>query len=229
MPYLKKVIPLPEPVDCRILTAALDLFVNKGFHNVSVHDVQKQANVSIGSIYNHFGGKEGIAKELYNHLLIEMQDLVDCAIDDKDTAIDQCNEIIRQLFNYTESHRNIIAYIFHPRHNEFITDEPPICNSSPFVSIRNIIQQGMDAGEIKQSNILIASSAIYGAPIRMIHLRLENVIEQPLPELCDEIIELIWLGMKNKETKTKAKAKAKTKTKAKTKAKTKTKLSMVKK
>ena len=80
MPYLKKVIPSPEPVDCRILTAALDLFVNRGFHNVSVHDVQKQADVSIGSIYNHFGGKEGIAKALYEHLLIEMQDLVDRAV-----------------------------------------------------------------------------------------------------------------------------------------------------
>lgn len=195
MPYLKKVIPAPEPVDCRILTAALDLFVNKGFHNVSIHDVQKQAEVSIGSIYNHFGGKEGIAKALYEHLLIEMQDLVDCAIKEKDTAIERCNEIITQLFNYTESHRNIISYVFHPRHNEFITDEPPICNSSPFMSIRDIIQQGMDSGEIKQHNIWVASAAIYGGPIRMIHLRLDNVIEQPLPELLDDIIDSVWQGM----------------------------------
>lgn len=195
MPYLKKVIPAPEPVDCRILTAALDLFVNKGFHNVSIHDVQKQAEVSIGSIYNHFGGKEGIAKALYEHLLIEMQDLVDCAIKEKDTAIERCNEIITQLFNYTESHRNIISYVFHPRHNEFITDEPPICNSSPFMSIRGIIQQGMDSGEIKQHNIWVASAAIYGGPIRMIHLRLDNVIEQPLPELLDDIIDSVWQGM----------------------------------
>ena len=50
MPYLNKEVQTPEPVDCRILTAALDLFVERGFHNVSVHDVQKNANVSIGSI-----------------------------------------------------------------------------------------------------------------------------------------------------------------------------------
>lgn len=195
MPYLKKVIPAPEPVDCRILTAALDLFVNRGFHNVSVHDVQKQADVSIGSIYNHFGGKEGIAKALYNHLLIEMQDLVDCAINDKSTAIERCNEVISQLFNYTETHRNIISYIFHPRHNEFISDEPPICNSAPFVSIREIIQQGMDSGEIKTQNLWVASSAIYGGPIRMIHLRLDNIIEEPLPTLLEDILQCVWYGM----------------------------------
>lgn len=202
MPYLKKVIPAPEPVDCRILTAALDLFVNQGFHNVSVHDVQKQADVSIGSIYNHFGGKEGIAKALYEHLLIEMQDLVDCAIKEKDTAIERCNEIISQLFKYTETHRNIIAYIFHPRHNEFISDEPPICYSSPFISIRGIIQQGIDSGEIKQRNIWVASASIYGGPIRMINLRLENIIEQPLPELLDEILDSVWQGMLGENAKT---------------------------
>ena len=35
------------------------------------------ANVSIGSIYNHFGGKEGIAKALYNHLVKEFEEMVD--------------------------------------------------------------------------------------------------------------------------------------------------------
>ena len=76
MPYLNKATPDPEPIDCRILTAALDLFVEYGFHSVSVHDVQKQANVSIGSIYNHFGGKEGIAKALYTHLLKEFEEMI---------------------------------------------------------------------------------------------------------------------------------------------------------
>ncbi len=194
MPYLKKVIAEPEPVDCRILTAALDLFVNNGFHNVSVHEVQKQADVSIGSIYNHFGGKEGIAKALYHHLLNEIQDLVDCAIKEKTTSVERCNEIIRQLFNYTETHPNIISYIFHPRHNEFLPDEPPICNSSPFVTIRDIIQAGMDNGEIKKGSIWVTSAAIYGGPIRMIHLRIDKVIETPLPNLLDEILDNIWQG-----------------------------------
>ena len=77
MPYLKKPVPQPEPIDCRILSAALDLFVRDGYHNVSIHHIQKQANVSIGSIYNHFGGKEGVARALYIHILKEMEELVD--------------------------------------------------------------------------------------------------------------------------------------------------------
>lgn len=195
MPYLTKTPPSPEPVDCRILTAALDLFVSSGFHNVSVHDVQKQADVSIGSIYNHFGGKEGIAKALYYHLINEIDEMVNGVLEKHAGSIDRCNEIIRQLFSYTETHRNIIAYIFHPRHNEFLPDEPPICDSTPFVTIRQVIADGMKQGEIRERNLWVAAAAIYGGPIRMIQLRLENIIQQPLPELLDEILSSIWDGM----------------------------------
>ncbi|MES9977081.1 MAG: TetR/AcrR family transcriptional regulator, partial [Candidatus Thiodiazotropha sp.] len=80
MPHLKKITPANAPVDCRILSTALDLFVERGFHNVSIHDIQKQANVSIGSIYNHFGGKEGVAKALFYHLIREMEELVEDVI-----------------------------------------------------------------------------------------------------------------------------------------------------
>lgn len=84
MPYLKKTIPQPEPIDCRILTAALDLFVQHGYHNISIHEIQKQAQVSIGSIYNYFGGKEGVARALYQHILHELDQVVDDVIAEGD-------------------------------------------------------------------------------------------------------------------------------------------------
>lgn len=162
MPYLKKSTPEKEPVDCRILTAALDLFVERGFHNVSVHDVQKSANVSIGSIYNHFGGKEGIAKALYYHLMKEFEEMIDEVISEDLTSRERCNKIIALLFEYTETRRNIISYMLHAKHREFLPDEPPICSSSPFKAMRNIVQQGIQAGEIRQGEPWIAAATVFG-------------------------------------------------------------------
>ncbi|MCG8083292.1 MAG: TetR/AcrR family transcriptional regulator, partial [Candidatus Thiodiazotropha taylori] len=51
MLHLKKTATEDLPVYDRILSTALDLFVERGYHNVSIHDIQKMANVSIGSIY----------------------------------------------------------------------------------------------------------------------------------------------------------------------------------
>ncbi len=195
MPYLNKIAPDPEPVDCRILTAALDLFVDHGFHNVSVHDVQKQANVSIGSIYKHFGGKEGIARALYNHLLKEFEEMIESVIAEDLSSRECCNRIIAMLFEYTETRRNIIAYMLHAKHREFLPDEPPICNSSPFSAMRKVVQEGIDAGEIRQGDPWLMTASIFGGAIRMIHLRLDGVIGKPLPQYHDQIVDCIWNGM----------------------------------
>ena len=67
MPYLKKVLPQPEPIDCRILTAALDLFVKQGYHNISIHEIQKQAQVPFTTI---LGAKKGLRVPFINIFLV---------------------------------------------------------------------------------------------------------------------------------------------------------------
>ena len=196
MPYLNRIAPDPEPIDCKILTAALDLFVSRGYQNVSIHDVQKHANVSIGSIYNHFGGKEGVAKALYKHLVNEMNEMVDGIEAERTTAIEQCNRAIELLFEYTETRREIISYVLHSRHSEFISDEAPICSSEPFRRLREIVQAGMESGEIYACDCVVAASGVFGPAIRMIHLRLDGIIEKPLPEYYNDIIDITWRGMK---------------------------------
>lgn len=195
MPYLKRTPPYPEPLDCKILTAALDLFVEKGYHNVSIHQIQKHADVSIGSIYNHFGGKKGVAKSLYKHILNEMDELVDDAIQDSQIPSQQCKKIIKQLFEHTETHSNIMAFVFHAKHTEFLPDELLICNASPFIKIRAVIQNGIKYGEFIEIDSWVASSVIFGGAIRMIQLRLDGLVEKPLPEYLESILDAAWKGV----------------------------------
>ena len=195
MPYLKRDAPCPEPLDCRILTAALDLFVENGYHNVSVHEVQKRAQVSIGSIYNHFGGKEGIAHALYEHLLNELDELIDGVVAMVESPAAQCREIIRQLFEHTETHRNIIAFLFHAKHTEFLREENLICDARPFTRIRGIVANAMAQGELKKTDPWVGTSALFGGAIRMIQLRLDGLLDKPLPDYFEAVIETAWSGV----------------------------------
>ncbi len=196
MPYLNKQAPSHEPIDCKILTAALDLFVDKGFHNVSIHEVQKHANVSIGSIYKHFGGKEGIATELYVHILNEFDGLIDKVVDEIDTPIEQIEEIIRQLFEHTETHRKIMCFVFHSKHADFLPNQPLICNAAPFIKMRDITAQAVKNGKLKKIDTWVATSIVFGGAIRMIQLRLDGLIEQPLIGYTDLLITNLWDGIR---------------------------------
>lgn len=196
MPYLNKQAPNPEPIDCKILTAGMNLFVEKGYHNVSIHEIRELADVSIGSIYRYFGGKEGIAQALYKHILNEVDELIDRVTQAIPTPVEQLEEIIKQLFEHTETHRNIIAFVFHSKHSEFLTDQPLICDAAPFVKIREITAKAINNDEIKDINTAVATSIIFGSAIRMIQLRLDGAIEEPLGKYNEVLMQSIWKGIK---------------------------------
>jgi len=50
-----------------ILSTALSLFSEKGYHNVSMHEIAKRAEFSVGTLYHFFKNKE----DLYKALIME--------------------------------------------------------------------------------------------------------------------------------------------------------------
>lgn len=195
MPYLTKEEDGDESISCKVMTAALDLFVERGYHNVSIHDVQKQAGVSIGSIYNHFGGKEGVAKGLYDHLVLELEGVLDQVQATESSPQRQCRELIVRLFAFTESHRNIMAFVFNARHREILEGTTSICSSTPFERMRDIVARAMEQGEFRQMHPMVAASVVFGGAIRMVQLRLDGLIDEPLPSVQDELIASVWRAM----------------------------------
>jgi TetR/AcrR family transcriptional regulator, repressor of fatR-cypB operon len=55
-----------------ILNAALDLFVERGFHGTSVPSVAERAGVAAGTIYHYFASKEALVNALYQHWKMEI-------------------------------------------------------------------------------------------------------------------------------------------------------------
>jgi TetR/AcrR family transcriptional regulator len=47
-----------------IFAAALDLFSEKGYHNVSMHEIAEKAEFAIGTLYKFFENKESLYKSL---------------------------------------------------------------------------------------------------------------------------------------------------------------------
>jgi AcrR family transcriptional regulator len=180
-----------------ILRTALHLFTSDGYFNTSVHHIQRAAGVSIGSIYNHFGGKEGIARALYRDLLDRMNVLVDAAIAGRPDTYSQGLSLVESLFEMTESDPEVIGFVLNAKHREFLPDEPPICSSEPFARMRAVLQQGMDTGELRPMDLMIASSCAYGPALRMISLRLDGLLETRLPLYTEPVWEAAWRSIRS--------------------------------
>jgi AcrR family transcriptional regulator len=48
-----------------VLQAALVCFTEHGIEGTTIGEIQREARCSVGSLYHHFGSKEGIAEELF--------------------------------------------------------------------------------------------------------------------------------------------------------------------
>ncbi|MEH6525695.1 MAG: TetR/AcrR family transcriptional regulator [Sneathiella sp.] len=47
-----------------IIGAAVTCFIRKGIHQTGIRDIARQANVSLGNLYNHFSGKDALIAEI---------------------------------------------------------------------------------------------------------------------------------------------------------------------
>ena len=77
-----------------ILEAALELFKIHGFKKVSISDIARKADVSQVTIYNHFGSKDGLIREVVKALLLRI--------------LEKAREIIREDKSFPEKLEAIV-------------------------------------------------------------------------------------------------------------------------
>lgn len=184
-----------ETLKQSILDTALTLFSEKGYFNTSVHDIRKAAGVSIGAIYHHFGNKEALAKALYESLLQQVDDAVEEASRVEIGCRAQSRSIIEKLFLLTLEKPLSMQFILLAQHRQYLPDEAPICSSSPFQTMKKVVMQGMANREIRNMDAWVAATTMFGGALRMMNLQLDGVLERPLTEYSEEVVDCAWRAL----------------------------------
>ncbi len=180
-----------------VLQAALHSFCVKGYFNTSIQDIVADSNVSVGFIYHHFGDKAGLARALFDHFLGRMNELLDQIEARYANAQERCRAVIEMLFDLTEAEPEAMEFIIHARHREFLPTVKSICSTSAFIRMRRFVALGIESGELQPMDAVLAASLAYGAAIRMICLRLDGVIEQPITAYLPELWRRNWTLLEN--------------------------------
>ncbi len=181
----------------RVLRVALELFTRDGggYFNTSIHDIQRESGVSMGSLYKHFGGKEGIARALYDFKLNMIQELLADAVASSDRAKDVVRSILGGLLTLAERDPKCVYFILYARHREFLAEVAPICSADPFVAMRAILERGMKNGEIREMDPMVASASVYAPTLRLIQFHLDGILPCAPTQYLDAIFEGSWCSV----------------------------------
>ena len=185
----------PGQISERIIAAALQLFTQRGYFSTSVPDMARTAQVSVGSIYHHFKDKEDVARALFVGLMEGLQEALAKIAHDNATAHDRCRAVMAMLFELTESNRDAMDFMLYAKHRDFLPSERPMCSSKPFETMRAFVQDGMGNGEIRNMDVMVATSCLFGGAIRLITARLDGVLAEPLPDRLEAVWDCAWRGV----------------------------------
>lgn len=79
----------------QILAVALELFKEKGYHNVSIHEIATKTEFSIGTLYKFFKNKE----DLYSALIIEKAETVSQIVDEVLSKKDDIENMVKSYID----------------------------------------------------------------------------------------------------------------------------------
>ncbi len=193
-----------ESKHAKIITAAVKVFAEKGFHNARVSEIAKEAKVADGTIYLYFKNKDDILISLFEQELGKI-------VADIRQDLEQEKNPLRKIERLVMNHLSMVAK--QRRLTEVLGIE--VRQSAKFMKkyvnkpfmeyldlIRSIITEGQEQGLIRRELAPgIMKRALFGALDEMVrYWLLSTQSKHSISEAAQQISDVFIRGMMTEKT-----------------------------
>lgn len=169
----------------RVLDTALRLFDLLGYSATTIEDIKLQSEVSVGSIYHHFGNKEGIAGALYVDSLADWRRGLSEALA-RTSAEDGVRNAVGHHLSWCDSNPARARFLLRRRETEvddIVRDEVDNLNRNTFQTIELWYRPHTTAGEIRDLPLPLLYAVWFGPAQEFARAVLENKLSDSLLDL----------------------------------------------
>ena len=100
----------------RLINAAITVFIEKGFHNATVRDIGRAANMTQGTIYNYVRSKDDILYLVCDRIVAEYNDQTRKALEASHDPVERVRLAVRAISQVMYRHRREILLIYQDSH-----------------------------------------------------------------------------------------------------------------
>jgi len=182
-----------------ILKAALAAFGERGFAAATIDDVRRASGASTGSIYHHFGGKEGLAAALYVEGLGDYQrEFVRRlrAARDPEGAI---KALVRHHLRWVEGNPELAGFILGRRETEVLaaTDEPMReLNRAFLAEVTELLEPWLACGALKRLPLDVFDAVLLGPCHEFTRHWLAGRTKTPIRSAERSLAEAAWQALR---------------------------------
>ncbi len=186
----------PEEKISKVILAARRLFVERGFGGVSIPSIVKASGVSTGAIYSYFKDKEELARTIHNQTVDEFNTLFQQRLEGDEPVSSVLKKFTELVCELTEDDPVLMKYMLFMSHGNNIADVSPICSTEPFRLLQSHLRRGIETGQIRCKDFMVAGLSYTGITIRAAELRMDGVLDLPLTEISEELFINGWNAIK---------------------------------
>lgn len=163
----------------------LELVVEKGVHGTSMSQLSRKSGIASSTIYHYFKNKFEIIDELFTMLYKDFGASVFSNLPSQNNLEIQLKAMWRNLYNYFII--NPMAFQF----SEFIGVPPYISKETinkvkvNLEPIKNILLEGIKAGELKDIDVRLMMQLGYGHIVSAVRLHVKNELDMNEKNLKD--------------------------------------------
>ena len=193
----------------RILDAAYELFINKGYWDTKIIDISEAAGIGKGTVYEYFQSKDAIFLELFKTKVEadydNITDLISKNVSPEKKLKEFIDTELENTSKFTFNKYFLIDLVVKSdafRNPELIRSIQKLM-SKKFSVLFQIIEEGIDKGEFLKIDPLLATASILGAinfyiSFDLFPIDLEDIVPtgKTKPWSEDQFLDLLLNGLK---------------------------------
>ena len=177
----------------RLEQVVIDIFSRADFHNISIRDVARQAKVSLHTIYQHYGSKEG----LLFHMVDKRLSVLTCIMSDHLRGMEDIKEKLRKVFwlqlDYYECNPDVGRIIWMTVPLKTWMADPTFAQKKMIGIFMEVLRQGQQEGilnsEVPAGMLL---DVLHGLVQRTFFMWIYRGQKESLTKQANILFELLW-------------------------------------
>lgn len=145
-----------EATKAAIRKAALGLFVQRGFKDVTMKDVCKATGLSRGGLYMHYGSTGQIFADIINEMMSGLKDEVAVKLEQGVSATVILDELLARYQSEMLDRSGSLGLAFYEYYSGIPLSDDNAMLKQYYISkemLRTLIEYGIDSGEFKRVNV----------------------------------------------------------------------------
>lgn len=185
-----------------ILTAAEQVFVERGIHSAHMSDIAARAGVAVGTLYNHYKDRDALLCALADQRRQELLLIADeCLARIEELPFrDQLREYWRVVFTYWEKHFQFFAVFMQSECGPPSVAQPSLAiQREVYKRYEHLVERAAKQNVLRGEMEKLAPALLMGMTRSMLIRRLYTPVEESSLDHLDTLVEFFMTGSGGKQ------------------------------